>query len=218
MSPWWKSRAGRGPLAGARTRRGAWLADLSQTARGTRAEEAEDNWELLAPSHDPSAPPSTAPIRARKNRVAPTDLGHDVQGRVGDPPSKGDQVPCHRVTLRTAEQPEPKQPQRLRLEEPIDCLLLGVICLVISIHKQNQTLVLLFSYNQNRREIWGKGPYAKLLKPRQGGSVNVHELLVQGGRVIVPRNVRELSEELRTAVSGDVRDPQGLALTRKAHQ
>jgi hypothetical protein len=40
----------------------------------------------------------------------------------------GDQVPRHRVTLRTAEQHEPKQPQQVRLEEPVNYLLLGVIC------------------------------------------------------------------------------------------
>jgi hypothetical protein len=73
-------------------------------------------------------PRAQPPVRARKNRVAPTDLGHDVQGRVGDPPSMGDQVPRHCITLRTAEQHEPKQPQPARLEEPVDCLLLGVIC------------------------------------------------------------------------------------------
>jgi hypothetical protein len=48
--------------------------------------------------------------------------------------------------------------------------------------------------------------------------VSVRELLVQGGRAIVPKNDRELSEELRTTVSKDVRGPQRLALTRKAHQ
>jgi hypothetical protein len=57
---------------------------------GTRAEEGEDNREGSAPSHDPSTPPSTAPVRARKNIVAPIDVGHGVQGRVGDPPSMGD--------------------------------------------------------------------------------------------------------------------------------
>jgi hypothetical protein len=48
--------------------------------------------------------------------------------------------------------------------------------------------------------------------------VSVRELLVRGGHAIVPRNVRESNEELRTPVSGDVRGPQRLALTRKAHQ
>jgi hypothetical protein len=48
--------------------------------------------------------------------------------------------------------------------------------------------------------------------------VSIRELLVRGGRAIVPRNVRETSEELHTPVSGDVRSPQRLALTRKAHQ
>jgi hypothetical protein len=48
--------------------------------------------------------------------------------------------------------------------------------------------------------------------------VSIRELLVRGGRAIVLRNVRESSEELRTPVSGDVRGPQRLALTRKAHQ
>jgi hypothetical protein len=38
--------------------------------------------------------------------------------------------------------------------------------------------------------------YAKLLQPSQGGSMNVRKLLVRGGGAIVPRNVRELSEEL----------------------
>jgi hypothetical protein len=47
--------------------------------------------------------------------------------------------------------------------------------------------------------------------------VRVRELLVRGGRAIVPRNVHEPSEELRTSVSGDVRGPQRLALIRKAH-
>jgi hypothetical protein len=56
-------------------------------------------------------PQAEPPVHARKNRVAPTDLGHGVQGRVSDPPSMGDQVTRHRVTLRTAEQHEPKQPQ-----------------------------------------------------------------------------------------------------------
>jgi hypothetical protein len=60
--------------------------------------------------------------------------------------------------------------------------------------------------------------YAKRLQPSQGGSVSVRELLVWGGRAIVPRNVREPSEELRTPISGDVRGPQRLSLTRKAHQ
>jgi hypothetical protein len=60
--------------------------------------------------------------------------------------------------------------------------------------------------------------YAKLLQPRQGGSVSVRELLVQGGRIIVPRNVREPSEELHTPISGDVLGPQRLSLIRKAHQ
>jgi hypothetical protein len=67
------------------------------------------------------------PVRARKNRVAPTDLRHNIQERVGDPPNMGDQVPRHRVTLGTTKQHEPKQPQRVRLEEPVDCLLLSVI-------------------------------------------------------------------------------------------
>jgi hypothetical protein len=48
-----------------------------------------------------------------------------VQGRVGDPLSVGDQVPRHRVTLRTAEQHKAKQPQQVRLEELVYCLLLG---------------------------------------------------------------------------------------------
>jgi hypothetical protein len=48
--------------------------------------------------------------------------------------------------------------------------------------------------------------------------VNVREILVWGGGVIVPRNIREPSEELRMPLSGDVRRPQRLALTRKAHQ
>jgi hypothetical protein len=111
----------------ARTRRGPRLADQSQTSRGTRAKEGEASREGSAPPHDPSTPPSRAPVHARKNRVAPTDLGHGVQGRVGDPPSMGDQVTRHRVTLRTTEQHEPKQPQQVRLEEPVNCLLLGVI-------------------------------------------------------------------------------------------
>jgi hypothetical protein len=66
-------------------------------------------------------PRAQAPARARKNRVAPIDLGHNVQGRVGDPPSVGDPVPRHHVTMRTAEQHEPKQPQQVRLQEPVDC-------------------------------------------------------------------------------------------------
>jgi hypothetical protein len=73
-------------------------------------------------------PQAQPPVRARKNRVAPTDLRHVIQEHVGDPPSMGDQVPHHRVTLRTAEQHEPKQPQQVRLEELVDCLLLDVIC------------------------------------------------------------------------------------------
>jgi hypothetical protein len=62
--------------------------------------------------------------------------------------------------------------------------------------------------------------YAKLLQPSQGGFVSVCGLLVQGGGkgAIVPRNVREPREELCTPLSGDVRSPQWLALTRKAHQ
>jgi hypothetical protein len=48
--------------------------------------------------------------------------------------------------------------------------------------------------------------------------VSVRELLVRGGRAIVLRNVHEPSEELCTPLSGDVRGPQRLALTRKAHQ
>jgi hypothetical protein len=60
--------------------------------------------------------------------------------------------------------------------------------------------------------------YAKLLQLSQGGSVSVRELLVRGGGAIVPRNVRKLSEELCTPLSGDVRSPQRLALTRKSHQ
>jgi hypothetical protein len=48
--------------------------------------------------------------------------------------------------------------------------------------------------------------------------VNVHELLVRGGGAIVPRNVHEPSEEHCTPLRGDVRRPQRLALTRKAHQ
>jgi hypothetical protein len=48
--------------------------------------------------------------------------------------------------------------------------------------------------------------------------MNVRELLVRGGGAIVPRNVRELSEELHTPLSGDVRRPQQLVLTSKAHQ
>jgi hypothetical protein len=40
----------------------------------------------------------------------------------------GDHVPRHRVTLRIEEQHEPKQPQQVRLEELVVCLLLGVIC------------------------------------------------------------------------------------------
>jgi hypothetical protein len=49
-----------------------------------------------------------APVRACKNRVAPTDLGHGVQGHAGDPLSVRDQVPRHHVTLRTAKQHKPK--------------------------------------------------------------------------------------------------------------
>jgi hypothetical protein len=48
--------------------------------------------------------------------------------------------------------------------------------------------------------------------------VSVRELLVRGGGAIVLRNVREPSEELCTPLKGDVRSPQRLALTRKAHQ
>jgi hypothetical protein len=55
--------------------------------------------------------------------------------------------------------------------------------------------------------------YAKL-----GGSVNIRELLVLGRGTIFPRNIREASEELRMPLSGDVRRPQRLVLTRKAHQ
>jgi hypothetical protein len=73
-------------------------------------------------------PRAQAPILARKNRVAPTDLGHCVQGRVGNPLSLGEQVPRHRITLGTAEQHEPKQPQQVHLEELVDFLLLDVIC------------------------------------------------------------------------------------------
>jgi hypothetical protein len=67
-SPWWDGRAGRGPLTGARTHRGERLADQSQTSRGTRAEEGEDNWEGSAPLNDPSTPRAKAPVRARKNK------------------------------------------------------------------------------------------------------------------------------------------------------
>jgi hypothetical protein len=73
-------------------------------------------------------PRAQPPVRARKNRVTPTNLGHDFQGRIGDPLSMRDQVPRHRVTLRTAEQHEPKQPQQVRIKEPVICLLLDVIC------------------------------------------------------------------------------------------
>jgi hypothetical protein len=73
-------------------------------------------------------PRAQPPVRTHKNRVALTDLGHDVQGRVGDPPSMRANVSRHRVTLRTAKQHEPKQPQQVRLEEAVDCLVLGVIC------------------------------------------------------------------------------------------
>jgi hypothetical protein len=58
--------------------------------------------------------------------------------------------------------------------------------------------------------------YAKLMQPSQGGSVNVRVLLVRS--VIVPRNVRELSEELCMPISGDVRSSQRFTLIRKAHQ
>jgi hypothetical protein len=109
-------------------RRGERLADQSQTTRGTKAKEGEDSREGSATSNDPSTSPIEAPARARKNSVAPTDLGHDDQGRLGDPLSVGDQVPRHRGTLGTAEQHEPKQPQQVRLEELVDCPLLGVIC------------------------------------------------------------------------------------------
>jgi hypothetical protein len=48
--------------------------------------------------------------------------------------------------------------------------------------------------------------------------VSVRELPVRGGGAIVPRNVGEPSEELCTPLRGDVRSPQRLTLTRKAHQ
>jgi hypothetical protein len=48
--------------------------------------------------------------------------------------------------------------------------------------------------------------------------VSVRKLLVRGWGAIVPRNVREPNEELRTPLGGDVHSPQRLALTRKAHQ
>jgi hypothetical protein len=71
-------------------------------------------------------PRAQPPVRPRKNRVAPTDLGHSVQGasvilRHG---GSGTSSPRH---PGTAEQHEPKKPQHVRLEEPVDCLLLGVI-------------------------------------------------------------------------------------------
>jgi hypothetical protein len=47
--------------------------------------------------------------------------------------------------------------------------------------------------------------------------VSVRELLVRGRGVIVLRNIREPSEEIRTLLGGDVRSPQRLALTMKAH-
>jgi hypothetical protein len=46
----------------------------------------------------PSAQP---PVRAGKNNRAPTDPRNCVQGRVGDPPSVGDQELRHGVSLRT---------------------------------------------------------------------------------------------------------------------
>jgi hypothetical protein len=48
--------------------------------------------------------------------------------------------------------------------------------------------------------------------------VSVRKLLVWGRGAIIPRNVREPSEEHRTPLGGDVHSPQRLALTRKAHQ
>ena len=48
--------------------------------------------------------------------------------------------------------------------------------------------------------------------------MSVRELLVRDGGAIVPRNVREPTEKLCTPLSGDVRSPHRLALTRKAHQ
>jgi hypothetical protein len=57
-----------------------------------------------------------------------------------------------------------------------------------------------------------------MLQPSQGGSVSIRELLVRGGGAIVPRNAREWSEELCMPPIRDVRSPQRLTLTRKAHQ
>jgi hypothetical protein len=100
-------RAGRGPLAGARTRRGGRLTDKSQTARGTKAEEGEDNQEGPAPPNDPLTPP----VGARKNRVAPTDLGHGVQRRVSDPLSVGRSSTSplrHPANCRTTQTQQPQ--------------------------------------------------------------------------------------------------------------
>jgi hypothetical protein len=44
--------------------------------------------------------------------------------------------------------------------------------------------------------------YVELLQPPQGGSVRVCEHLVWGGGEIVPRNIREPSEEVRTPSVG----------------
>jgi hypothetical protein len=119
-----KRSCGSWPSGRARTCRGERLADQSQTARGTRAEEGEDNQKDRLRRTTLQHPRAQALVRTRKNRVAPTDLGHGVQGRVDDPLSVGDRVPRHRVTLGTAEQHEPKQPQQVHLEEPVDYLLL----------------------------------------------------------------------------------------------
>jgi hypothetical protein len=102
-----------------------------------------DNWptnrkSLMAPElqnertttslNDPSTPQCTASCTCRQEQRCPNRSGHRVQECVGDPPSVGDQELRHRVSLRTAEQLEHKQPKHVCLQELGDCLELRVTC------------------------------------------------------------------------------------------
>jgi hypothetical protein len=103
MSPWWNGRAGRGPLAGARTRRGERLANQSQTTRGTRA-EGEDSWEGSAPSHDPSTLPSTTPCTRSQEQSYPSwsrARRPRTRQRSSEHGGSGTSSPCHPAKCRT---------------------------------------------------------------------------------------------------------------------
>jgi hypothetical protein len=133
-NPWWGGPLGRCRRLAARTPRGRPWTDWCRTAHGSTSTAGEGTPRGSPPTRRPRHCRTQPLVGSCQNSAAPADLGHLLEGCVGDPLSPGDHAPLHGVSRWFAEQHPPEQLEQVDLQKPVWRLVVGIVRHVVSLH------------------------------------------------------------------------------------